>query len=206
LGEEELCVVSSQAYLGVELHEQLSWKPHIETVTSKAAKTLGFLRRNLGKCSTAIKKQAYISLVRSQLEYASVVWDPHKQNQIYQLEKIQRRAVRFMCGNYQREASVTAMRQDLGLPTLEERRRQARLAIFYKTINNLIAIPIPDYIQPRRRTTRSSQHQRFMQLGSTSDTYSHSFFPRTLRDWDALPQASIELPTVEQFKGAIGAN
>ena len=112
MGGEELCAVSSQAYLGVEIHERLSWKPHIEAVVSKAGKTLGFLRRNLGKCHINIKKQAYISLVRSQLEYASVIWDPHRQNQIDQLEKIQRRAVRFVCGNYQREASVTAMRED----------------------------------------------------------------------------------------------
>ena len=76
MGGEELCAVSSQAYLSVEIHERLSWKPHIEAVVSKAGKTLGFLRRNLGKCHTNIKKQAYISLVRSQLEYASVIWDP----------------------------------------------------------------------------------------------------------------------------------
>ena len=206
MGGEELCAVSSQAYLGVEIHERLSWKSHIEAVASKAGRTLGFLRRNLGKCSPALKKQAYISLVRSQLEYASVIWDPHKQNQIDRLEQIQRRAVRFVSGNYQRDTSVTAMREDLCLSTLEERRRRARTTMFYKVINNLIAIPTPDYLQQRTRTTRSSQRQRFVRLSSTSDTYKHSFFPRTLRDWDALPQNVIELPSVAQFKGAIEAN
>ena len=37
--------------------------------------------------------------------------------------------MRFVCGNYQREASVTAMREDICLPTLEDKRRQARLTI-----------------------------------------------------------------------------
>ena len=92
------------------------------------------------------------------------------------------------------------MREDISLPTLEDRRRRARLTMFYKVINNQIAIPIPDYITQRTRTTRSSQHQRFMRLSSTSDIYKHSFFSRTLRDWDALPQSIIELPSVEQFK------
>ena len=82
MGGEEFCAVPSQAYLGVEIHERLSWKPHIEAVESKAVKTLGFLRRSLGKCHTNIKKQACISLVRSQLEYASVVWDPHRHDQL----------------------------------------------------------------------------------------------------------------------------
>ena len=206
MGREELTTVTNQAYLGVELHERLSWKQHIESVASKAGRTLGFLRRNLGKCSPSLKKQAYIALVRSQLEYASVTWDPHRQNQINQLERIQRRAIRFICGNYKRDASVSAMQQDLGLPTLEERRKRARLVMLYKVINNLIAIPLPDYITPRTRSTRSSQQHRFTRLSSSSDTYKYSFFPRTLRDWDELPQATIELPNLEQFKGAIGAN
>ena len=70
-----------------------------------------------------IKQHAYISLVQSQLEYVSVIWDPYRKNQIDQLEQIQRRAVRFICGNYQCDASITTMREALGLPLLEERRR-----------------------------------------------------------------------------------
>ena len=204
MGEETLKTVSSQAYLGVELHEKLSWKPHIASVTAKASRTLGFIRRNLGQLSTAVKQQAYTSLVRPQLEYAAAAWDPHRQNQINSLEMVQRRAVRFIAGNYQREASVTTMREDIGLQTLEERRRQVRLIMMYKAINNLVAIPLPEYILPRGRTTRSQQPHRFIRLSSNSDTYICSFFPRTLRDWDGLPQNTIELPTLEQFKEAIG--
>jgi len=55
MGSEELSSVSSQAYLGVELHEQLHWKHHIEAVVSKASRTLGFLRRNLGNCKQTYK-------------------------------------------------------------------------------------------------------------------------------------------------------
>ena len=90
MGGEELTTVTNQAYLGVELHERFSWKKHIESVALKAGRTRGFLRRNLGKCSPSLKKQTYIALVRSQLEYASVTWDPHRQNQTGQLERIQR--------------------------------------------------------------------------------------------------------------------
>ena len=101
------------------------------------------------------------------MSHASVVWNPNKQNEIDQLEKIQRRALRFICGNYQRDASVTSTREQLNLPTLEERRKRARLSMFYKKANNKIAIPIPDYIKPRERTTRRSQEQRYMRLGSS---------------------------------------
>jgi ribonuclease P/MRP protein subunit RPP40 len=203
--EEPLKTVPSQAYLGVEIHERLSWKPHITAMTSKAARTLGFIRRNLSQCSSSIKQQAYTVLVRSQLEYAGAVWDPHRQNQIDQVEKIQRRGVRFICGNYKREESVTAMRVKIGLPTLEERRKQSRLTMLYKIVNNKVAIPLPEYIQLRGRVTRSQHKQKFTRLSTSSDAYRNSFFPRTLKDWDELPNDVIELPSIGQFKGAIGA-
>jgi hypothetical protein len=58
--------------------------------------TLGFIRRNLGRCPTNIKRQAYLSLVRPHLEYASSVWDPHLQKHLYQIEMVQRRAMVVM--------------------------------------------------------------------------------------------------------------
>ena len=50
---------------------------HVQSVYSKANSTLGFLRRNLRRCPAKLKKSAYILLVRSTLEYAASVWDPH---------------------------------------------------------------------------------------------------------------------------------
>ena len=146
-------------------------------MANKASRTLGFIRRNLGnRCPTDTKKLAYTTLVRSQLEYASTVWDPHKQNQIDQLEMIQRRAVRFISGNYQREASVTEMRERLNLPTLEERRKQARLTMFYKANSNQMAVHLPEYIKPRERITRRSS-QRHIRVATNVDAYKYSFFP-----------------------------
>jgi hypothetical protein len=67
---QQLETVHQYPYLGVELSEDLRWEPHINRVISKANRTLGFLRRNIYK---DIKAQAYISLVRPHLEYASSV-------------------------------------------------------------------------------------------------------------------------------------
>jgi hypothetical protein len=91
---QQLETVHQYPYLGVELSEDLGWEPHINKVISKANRTLGFLRRNIYKCPHDIKSQAYISLVRLHLEYASSVWDPFRKCHINALEMVQRKAAR----------------------------------------------------------------------------------------------------------------
>ena len=41
-------------YLGVTIQENLEWDKHIQTITNKANRTLGFLRRNLKICNKRV--------------------------------------------------------------------------------------------------------------------------------------------------------
>ena len=63
-------------YLGVQISQDLKWNSHINSISSKANQTLGFLKRNLKINSQTIKEKAYKSIVRPKLEYCSTVWDP----------------------------------------------------------------------------------------------------------------------------------
>ena len=38
---------------------------------------MNMLKRNLKQASTTVKSQAYKTIVRPQLKYASAIWDPH---------------------------------------------------------------------------------------------------------------------------------
>jgi hypothetical protein len=44
-----------------------------------------------------IKEQAYFTLARPLVEYASTVWDPYTQADINKVEAVQRRAASFIC-------------------------------------------------------------------------------------------------------------
>ena len=86
--------VPSAKYLGVTISDNLSWTPHIDSVSKKANQTLGFLKRNIKVHNKDLKSTAYTTLVRPQLEYASTVWSPHTATDITKLEAVQRRSVR----------------------------------------------------------------------------------------------------------------
>ena len=49
------------------------------SVVKKANSSIGFLRRNLQIRQKDIKANAYKTLVRPQIEYASTIWDPFTQ-------------------------------------------------------------------------------------------------------------------------------
>jgi hypothetical protein len=63
------------------------------------------------------------------MEYACVVWDPITQKNITELERVQRKAARFVMGDYKTTSSVRSMLEHLKWPTLEERRKRAKVTM-----------------------------------------------------------------------------
>ena len=140
------------------------------------------------------------------MEYASSVWDPYRKTHIEELEKVQRRAAPYATRQYGRDTSVTELQHQLGWPTLESRRKTARLVMFYKVVHHQVAIPLPEELQARTRTTRGYHQERYVRLSSSSDTYKYSFIPRTSWDWNQLPAEVIEQPSIDDFKAALATN
>ena len=96
----ESVLKGEKSLLGVTITKDLKWNTHISNVCTKANRTLGFLRRNLFSCPQDVREAAYKGLVRPILEYGSSVWDPHYEGLIDDLEKVQKRAARFVTRNY----------------------------------------------------------------------------------------------------------
>ena len=82
-------------YFGVEISQDMTWKLHIDKTVKKGNSTLGFLRRNLQINNEEVKRAAYISLVRPNLEYCSTVWNPYQKDQTHKLEVVQPKDVYY---------------------------------------------------------------------------------------------------------------
>ena len=185
--------VDEAKYLGVTISNELKWSPHVNSVANKASLTLGFLRRNLRRCPTKLKETAYISLVRSTMEYAAAVWDPHLSKDVQALDRVQRRAARFICGEYQSTSSVTTMLAQIGLTNLERRRRDLRLALLFKVIHGHVAVSADDLgLDKADPRTRSNHRHRYRTLASSTNILRYSFTHRTVPEWNALPASTVE--------------
>ena len=102
---------SKAKYLRVTIDNTLSWNSHVDTMTKKANQTTAFFRRNLSSCPKDVKAKCYKSIVRSQLEYTSAVWDHVTKSNVAKVESVQRRVARFCYSAYHRTSSVTSMLQ-----------------------------------------------------------------------------------------------
>ena len=146
---------------------------------------MAFLRRNIRSASQQAKSTAYKMYVRPTLEYASTVWTPQDTDS-NQLAMVQRRAVRFVNDDYSRTSTVTAMRQDLGWDTLQQRRDQARLSMMYHINYEQVDIPADRYLTPLDNRTRG-HNTWFRQIPTSFSGLQHSFMPRTIVLWNRLP-------------------
>ena len=156
---EVLQKVSDAKYLGILISSDLSWDKHISDVAKRANYTIGLIRRNLRHCPRDAKTTEYFSLVRSTTDYCSAIWDPYLEKDKTKLERVNRRAARVVCNKTdpRDHTSITnLLRDDLGWPTLEHRRRHLRLTLMYKICHQQIAVP-PTQFLPPNRPTRSNR-------------------------------------------------
>ena len=145
---------------------------------------------------------SYKTLVRPTLEYGCAIWDLNQQNQIDQIERVQKRAARFVTNNHTRiggnsEKNLTS----LGWLPLKERRARIKVTILFKAINGLIEIPI-DNLLSRQIHTRSRTTSLILPQ-SNVNSHLHSFYPDTIRLWNSLPKYIQNSNTLSAFKSSV---
>ncbi|XP_066275334.1 uncharacterized protein [Branchiostoma lanceolatum] len=181
---------------------------NIRLLSEKANRTLGFLRRNLKVLSSKTKELAYKTLVRPIVEYACCVWDPHTTGNTNKLEKIQRRAARFVLNRHRNTSSVSDMLDQLQWVPLQDRRRSIRLTMLYKIKHGLACVrcdalkPLTDSNRRRRRV----HSQQFRHFNCRTDYRLYSFFPRTVRDWNTLPEATVQSSSLATFVSKVSSS
>ena len=75
--------------LGVTFDNKLKFDDHINNKISTAYQMLGIVKRNFIYLTPDSFVVLYKSMIRSHLEYAVSVWNPHLQSLIEKLEKVQ---------------------------------------------------------------------------------------------------------------------
>ena len=114
------------------------------------------------------------------MEYGATVWDPSQKCNRDKVERVPRRAARFVKSRYSRYSSVSDILDVLGWMPLSQRRQEARLILFYTIINGLAQVPFEGVLVEAYQGTRRKHNMRFRRIGHTTSQYGQSFFPKTI--------------------------
>ena len=161
---------------------------------------LRFIKRNFKGCPQYVKETVYTSLVRPLLEYASCVWDPSGEGLKHEIERVQRRAARFVLDDYVRTSSVDDMLSNIGWDTLEIRRKVSRLCFLFKLYHGDCKLACNDIILESCYKERSDHRKKIRRIQSRLLPYHNSFFPRTIREWNMLPARMLEIESAQDFR------
>ena len=102
------------------LSDNFNWNSHIDIIVSKANRMLGLIKRTCrGLDDIKTLRTLYCALVRSNIEYCSVVWSPYTKRNIEKVEKVQRRATKFILKT---EDNYETRLKKLNLMSLKNRR------------------------------------------------------------------------------------
>ena len=187
--------------LGVTFDSNLSFKYHIAEKINKANSMLGIIKRNF----TGIKYDAFLllykTLVRSHLEYANSVWNPHHTQDIKALEQVQMRATKILPSlknkPYHQRLRI------LNLPTLKFRRQRGDMIEVYKILNGIYDNSVKPNIPISSESYTRGNSLKIVNHRCHYDLRKYSFCNRITNVWNSLPNDIVTASSVNSFKNKL---
>ena len=145
LNYSSLEVVDVHKHLGVYISSDNKWNKHIESIIASASKQITYLRKLKYILSKETLNKLYCTYIRPLLEYASEVWDGCTITDSDRLEQVQLTAARNVTG-LPTFSSLCSLYSETGWETLAERRRNKKLTLLHKIINNEAPVYLQDLL------------------------------------------------------------
>ena len=154
-------------------------------ICSSAYRSSHLIRRSISFLSPKVKKQLYLSLVRSRLTYCSQIWRPHLIKDIICLEKVQRRATKYILNNFSIDYKTRLKSLQL-LPLMYWLELQDLMFLVKCIKDPSDNFNISSHITFINSTTRASRLNHLQHNYCRSTTIRHFYFNRIASLWNSL--------------------
>ena len=201
-----LSIVNEYKYLGVIIDSTLSWEAHVDSVVSKVAKKIGALRRAGNSLTQAARRQYYLSVIQSDLQYGTnAYWTTLTNARQNRLIRSSKRALRAVI-NAPTTTPTKTILSLLNLSPLETRLKLKLLVHTFRCIHNKASSLLCAQYQVRspthstQRTTRAQTYTSLIipRVSKSAGAKSPAFFSTLL--WNELPSDLRSLSSVHSFR------
>ena len=179
-------------------------------VKVKATRRLNLLRRSMFYCSSLAKLRAYLSLVRPLMDYCSPVWSPYQHYLQHDLEIIQKRAARWICGArwdsslFTWSRSYVSCMQQLHLLPVITRHQFLSCCQVFKAIHNLVCVPFESFFSFNTVSVSRFAHKYTLSIPpSNLDVFRYSFFVNIIFIWNSIPFSIVDSDSFLSFKSKL---
>ena len=186
-------------YLGVIIDQHLTWKVHIDMISSKISRTIGYINRIKKYLPNSALILLYNSLILSYFDYCCTIWGTSADCNISKLQKMQNRYARMVLQADIR-TSHKLMLSQLGWQSIKQRINYQFNLFTFKIINDLA----PRYLKPLicardiPIVTRNTQ-PLYIKTPRT-EYYNRSFHVHASKLWNQLPVEVQTIPSLNIFK------
>ena len=204
MGGNEVPEHTSHKDLGVVFSSDLTFTAHYDMIVKRAYRVLGLLRRTF-RASTNIHEKLilYVSLVRSQLLYCSQIWRPHLVSDFTKLERVQRRATKFILNDYTSDYKARLLALNL-LPLMFVLELRDVMFCVQSLKSPTRDFDIMNFVSFSSGDTRSSAAGKMRHTSCNTNSVKHFYFHRLPRLWNLLPQVDLG-SSVESIKSRLQA-
>ena len=190
--DSEIKFVQHHKDLGIIVTNNLSWSSHHHHICSKAYFALNLIRRTISTTSIDVKRRLYISLVRSNLSYCSQLWRPRHLKDITLLERVQRRATKYIIPNPNLDYKSRLI--SLHLLPLMYWLELLDIMFLVKCIKEPDdAFNIFEFISFSTSNTRFGSSNKLQYKYQRSSIMRHFYFNRIVRLWNSLPCINLAM-------------
>ena len=208
---KELSRVHKEKDLGVYINDNLSWHNHVDAITAKGNKMLGMLKRTCPLLTdTTVRRTLYLTLVKSQLSYATEVWSPPTIKMRSKVESVQRRATSWIMQVKRGEVSYKQRLITLSLLPLCYDREIKDLVFFFKALYGRIDLDVHSFVSFNNngRTRLCTNPSLTLKVPlCKSKTFQPSYFNRLVKLWNHVCKIapSTTFASLSSFKRSLKA-
>ena len=157
LDKTKIVVVSEFKFLGVIFDKKLSFLPHITALKKKCKKALNLLKvvaHSEWGADRKVLLRLYRSLIRSKLDYGSIVYGSARKSYLKILDSIHNEGLRLVLGAF-RTSPINSLYVEANEPSLSYRRQKLSLQYLLKLKSN--------HSNPTHKIVFKPQHKRLFE-------------------------------------------
>ena len=161
LSGENLEVVDEAKLLGIQVDNNLSWKPQVTHVCRKVTKHIALLQRIKQYLNADLRRTFFMAYIQSATDYCLTVWG--QSSELHRVRKLQNLALRVIADEPRRASSLPLFKRYRVMP-IDHRVDYKMTSLVYKSVNGLA----PEYLTDMFATVNET-HQRQTRASTNGD-------------------------------------